>query len=257
MTAATMLAGFDRQRLVKVADWLAVGVAVTLPWSTTATGIFIAGWLIVILATLNIGALRQNLATAAGLLPVLLWVLAAIGMLWADVTWVERLGGLGKFHRLLIIPLLFMQFRRSENGIWVLYGFFASVVALLLVSWGLALIPGLPWRGRIGGCADQGLHFSKCKLSDLHICAPWFCRGQGAKAAMAPTAGSLALALFFLANIFFVVTSRTALLVAPVLLLLLGWRRIWLERSCWAPDYWVPPLVSRFGSVRPTCTSDW
>ena len=35
---------------------------------------------------------------------------------------------------------------------------------------------------------------------------------------------SLALALFFLANIFFVVTSRTALLVAPVLLLLLGWR---------------------------------
>jgi hypothetical protein len=94
MTAATMSAGFDRQRWVKVADWLAVAVAVALPWSTTATAIFITGWLIVILATLNIGALRKELMTAAGVLPVLLWVLAAIGMLWADVSWAERLGGL-------------------------------------------------------------------------------------------------------------------------------------------------------------------
>ena len=36
--------------------------------------------------------------------------------------------------------------------------------------------------------------------------------------------GLVALAFLFLADIFFVVTSRTALLVAPVLLLLLGWR---------------------------------
>jgi hypothetical protein len=48
---------------------------------------------------------------AAGGLPVLLWVLAAAGMLWADVTWSERLTGLGRFHRLLIIPLLLAQFR--------------------------------------------------------------------------------------------------------------------------------------------------
>jgi len=37
-------------------------------------------------------------------------------------------------------------------------------------------------------------------------------------------AGLVALALLFFANIFFIVTSRTALVVAPVLLLLLGWR---------------------------------
>ena len=61
MTAATMSAGFDRQRWAKVADWLAVAVAVTLPWSTTATAIFITGWLIVVLATLNIGSAPKGI----------------------------------------------------------------------------------------------------------------------------------------------------------------------------------------------------
>ena len=123
-----MLAGFDRSRWAAVADWLAVGVAVTLPWSTTATAIFIALWLLAVLPTLDAASLRRELTTAAGFLPVLLWVLAAIGMLWADVSLAERLGGLGKFHRLLLIPLLFTHFRRSERGIWVLYGFFAASV---------------------------------------------------------------------------------------------------------------------------------
>ena len=60
--------------------------------------------------------LRRELPDAAGLLPVLLWVLAAIGMLWADVSWAERLGGLGKFHRLLLIPFLLMQFRGRNTA---------------------------------------------------------------------------------------------------------------------------------------------
>ena len=219
-----MLAGFDRQRLAKVADWLAVAVAVTLPWSTTATAIFITGWLIVVLATLNIAALRQELFTAAGLLPVLLWVLAAIGMLWADVSFAERLGGLGKYHRLLLIPLLLMQFRRSENGIWVLYGFFASVAVLLLVSFGLALIPGLPWRGKIVGVPTKDYIFQSANFLICTFALLGYAAEAARKQRWRATVWSLALALLFLANILFVVTSRTALLVAPVLLLLLGWR---------------------------------
>ncbi|MGO9703359.1 MAG: ligase, partial [Xanthobacteraceae bacterium] len=199
-------------------------MAVTLPWSTTATAIFITGWLIVTLATLNIGALRQDLATAAGLLPVLLWVVAAIGMLWADVSWAERLGGFGKFHRLLLIPLLFMQFRRSENGIWVLYGFFASVVVLLLVSWGLALTPGLPWRGRMVGVPTKDYIFQSANFLICVFALLGYAANSARMQRWRAIAGSLALAFLFLANIFFVVTSRTALLVAPVLLLLLGWR---------------------------------
>jgi O-antigen ligase len=227
MTSLSILSGFDRLRWVRLADWLAVGVAVSLPLSTSATGILIALWLLVILATLDAGLLRRELATAAGFLPVLLWVLAAVGMLWADVSFAERLGGLGKFHRLLLIPFLLMHFRRSERGIWVLYGFFASVLALLVVSWGLALIPGLPWRGReaVGVPAKdyifQSTNFLICAFALLgYACADARTRRWRA------VIGLMALACCFLINIFFVVTSRTALLVAPVLLLLLGWREL-------------------------------
>jgi O-antigen ligase len=225
MAAVSILSGFDRLRQAEVSDWLAVGVAVTLPWSTTATGILIALWLIVLLVTLDVASLRRELKTAAGFLPVLLWVLAAVGMLWADVSFTERFAGLGKFHRLLVIPLLLMQFRSSERGIWALYGFFASVVALLLVSWGLALIPGLPWRGvrevgvPVKDYIFQSGNFVICAFAILGVAAE-LTRMQR----WGPAAALVALAVLSFANLFFVITSRTALLDIPVLLLLLGWR---------------------------------
>ena len=151
MTSISILSRFDRVRFERLADWLAVGVAVSLPWSTSATGILIALWLVATLPTLDVASVRRELLTATGGLPVLLWVLAAVGMLWADVSWTERIGGLGKFHRLLVIPLLLAQFRRSEHGIWVIYGFFASMLGLLLMSWVAVAFPGLPWPGRAFG----------------------------------------------------------------------------------------------------------
>jgi O-antigen ligase len=221
------IAVFDRGRLVQIADWLAIAVAVSLPLSTTATGIFIALWLIAVLPTVDVVSLRRVLGTAAGFLPVLLWLLAAVGMLWADVSFAERLGGLGKFHRLLLIPLLFMQFRRSDKGIWVLYGFLGAVVVLLVVSWGLALIPGLPWRGVRGQLGVptkdyifQSANFLICGVALIAVALDAMARHR-----LRLAAGLAVIALLFFANISFVVTSRTALLVAPVLLLLLGWRQ--------------------------------
>jgi O-antigen ligase len=224
MTSLPALSGIDRTRWLRVVDWLAVGVAVTLPWSTSATGIFLALWVVAVLPTLDRAAVRHGLATFAGFLPVLLWLLAAVGMLWAHVSWAERLGGLSGFQRLLVIPMLLIHFRRSERGIWVLYGFFAGALALLLVSWGLAVIPELPWRGKEFGVPTkdrifQGVEFMLCAFALLgYACEAG--RVQRWRSAL----GFAALALLFLANIFFVVTGRTALLVAPVLLLMLGWR---------------------------------
>jgi len=106
-----------------------------LPWSTTAAEIFIYVWLAVRLLTLDMAALRQELSSAAGGLPVLLFIFAAGGMLWAQVSFAERLSGLTGFIKLLFIPLLLMQFRRSERGHVVLYGFLASCTTLLVVSW--------------------------------------------------------------------------------------------------------------------------
>jgi O-antigen ligase len=211
------------QTLAHAADWLAVGVAASLPWSTTATGIFIALWLLAFLFTADAAMLRRELATAAGGLPVALWALAAIGMLWADVSWSERVNGLAGFHKLLVIPLLLAHFRRSDRGIWAVYGFFASVLGLLLLSWTLALFPALPWHGKEFGVPVkdyimQSTAFLICAFALLGRAL------DNGRAEILRSLGLAALALFFLANIFFVATGRTALLVIPVLALLLGWR---------------------------------
>ncbi len=215
----------DRQVLhQKLADWGAVAVAVSLPWSTTATGILIVLWLVAVLPTLELGALRRALASAAGGLPVLLWALAAMGMLWADVSWHERLHGFGAFHRLLVIPVVLAQFRRSENGMRVLFGFCASVVVLLLASWLLALFPALPWRTTEFGVPVkdyilQSEEFLICAVALFGIAL------DRSRERRWPLAAALViLSLVFLANIVFVATGRTALLVAFVLVLLLGYR---------------------------------
>jgi O-antigen ligase len=226
MSAWSMLSRLNRAGWLRTADWFALAVAVTLPWSTTATAIFIVLWLITILPAMEVGMLRRELTSAAGFLPVALWVLAAIGMLWADVTWTERLAGLGKFHRLLLIPMLFVHFRASARGIYVLYGFFASVLLLLVVSWGLALIPGLSWRGmhQPGVPAKdyifQSTNFLICAFALLGYAAV-----DGRARRWRSALVLLALAGLFLADIFFVISSRTSFLVAPVLLLLFGWRQ--------------------------------
>jgi O-antigen ligase len=214
----------DRQALARLADWLAVAVAVSLPWSTSATSILIALWLLAALPTFDIGAVRRELATAAGGLPILLCLLATAGMLWADVSWRERLDGLEGFHRLLVIPLLLTQFRRSENGIWVLYGFFVSVVVELAASWALALTPGLAWRGNQFGVPAkdyilQSMNFLVCAFALLGRAFD-----ETRLRRWRSVAGLVALAVVFLANIFFVATGRTTLLVLPVFVLLLGWR---------------------------------
>ena len=159
----------DRKRIAQIADWAAVGVAVSLPWSTSATSILLVLWLVTLLPTFDVAMVRREVETAAGGLPVLLWLLAALGMLWADVSWADRIHGLGGFHRLLVIPLLLAQFRRSEHGAWVLYGFLASAVTLLFVCWALVLAHVQSWPNHLHvvWCLGQGRHCTEHRFSDL------------------------------------------------------------------------------------------
>ena len=219
----------DRHGVEQAADWLAVAVAASLPWSTSATGILVALWLLAVLPTLDFAALRRELETAAGGLPVLLWALAAVGMLWADASWSERFGGFSSFNRLLVIPLLLAQFRRSERAMWVFTAFLASVTAVLVLSWAIVLFPALPWHASAYGVPTkdyvlQSGEFLLCAFVLFAVASDNYRVGQWRLAA-----GFLALAGFFLANIAFVVTARTTLLVAPAMTLLFGWRQFrWL-----------------------------
>ena len=68
----------DRERSAWLADWLVVALAVSLPWSTTATGILAVLWLIAVIPTLDRTAMRRVLLTPAGGIPVWFWGLALV-----------------------------------------------------------------------------------------------------------------------------------------------------------------------------------
>ena len=223
-TTATSSA-FDRARLARVADWLAVGVAVAMPWSISASQILTAAWLLALVPTLDLTAVRRELRTAASGLPVLLWLLALLGMLWANVPWSERYAGLEGFHKLLVIPLLLAQFRRSDRGIYVVYGFLASCVALQIASWVLIVLwklwfvnvpmklPGILVKDYIA----QSSEFLVCAFGLLGLAAARWQKGDTRFAG-----GALLLACLFLANIFYVAPGRTAIVIMPALLMIFG-----------------------------------
>jgi hypothetical protein len=225
MNVGSVVRVLDQTRLKRIADILVIGVAIALPWSTSATAILIVLWLVALLPTLNVELLRRELMTLPGGIPVLLWALAAAGMLWADVNWSERIEGLGAFHKLLMVPLLLAQFRRSDAGLWVVAGILASAVALLVVSFALAVIPGLPWRGRQFGVPVKDY----ISQSGIFVLCAFALLGRAAELLKSdrPQWGFLhvALAAAFVANVAYVVTGRTTLVVMAVFAVLFGLRQ--------------------------------
>ncbi len=211
---------FDRDRFARAADVLVVAVAASLPWSTSATSAAIVLWLIALAPTLDAAAVRREAMTPAGGLPLLLFALATVGMLWSEAGWSERITGLLAFDKLLLIPLLLAQFRRSPRACWVVRAFLASLVMMLAISFFLAFMPGLTWRGQISGpgvpvkdyITQSGL-FVVCIFGLLGFATErWRAEYLG------PALAALLLALLFLANIAFVSTGRTALVTMMVLL---------------------------------------
>ena len=142
---------FDREWRARAADGLAAAAAASLPWSTTATAILVTAWFVVLVSAIEIASLRREIVSPAGGLPIVLVAIAAVGMSWSEASLSERLQGLEGFCKLLFIPFLLAQFRRSERGWRVIVWFLGASVALLVVSSALASIPGLPWRGKMPG----------------------------------------------------------------------------------------------------------
>jgi O-antigen ligase len=214
----------DRSRRLQVADWLVIGIVFSLPWSTSATGILIGLWLIIFLSTLDITALRHQIKTPAGGLPVLLFVLGVAGMAWASVPLADRLHGAESFLRLMVIPLLLLQFRHSPRGRYALLAFLASCTLLLATSYVIALWPGLiPTRDYgvpVKNYILQSAEFAICAFALLALAAEAWKVTDIKRVVL-----FVLLSAAFLFDIFFIRTGRTTLVVLPVILL------IWAARQ--------------------------
>jgi O-antigen ligase len=228
MTAAHATASlndFRRDTLPRIADGLAAAVVASLPWSTSATGILIALWLVAILPTLDVAGLRQQVLSPWGGFAVLLAVLAIAGLLWSDASLPERFRGVEPFLRLLMIPVLFAQFRRSGRGDWVDIAFLGSAIILLAASFEMVLMGygdigrgvGVPVKDYI---AQNGI-FVLCAFGLIDFAA-----GCWIKQRRILALASVGLALLFIGDTLFVTASRTMLVVIPVLFLLWGLLRL-------------------------------
>ncbi|MGA7964665.1 MAG: O-antigen ligase family protein, partial [Gammaproteobacteria bacterium] len=229
MAGSVLAKIFDPKLMADRADWLAVAAAVSVPWSTSATSILIVIWVLALAPTLKWPDVRRELLTAAGGLPVLLFLLGALGMIWAGVPWEARLGGLNSFAKLLVVPLLIVQFRRSDKGEWVLIGFLIACVALLIASYAGVVIAWY-WLKSPGAIhvlsvlvksyIIQSAEFAICAavLFDIAVTSAiarrWFV-----------AIGAVLLGVAFVGNIVFFVTGRTTLVILPVLAVIYGVRR--------------------------------
>jgi O-antigen ligase len=219
----------------QVADALAMAVVISLPWSTSVTASLIGLWLLSALPFLrsswlrkSLADLRKSLTAPAGAFPVLLWLIAALGMLWADVSWLERLQGLTGFNKLLVIPLLLVQFSRSARAQYVLAAFLFSCAVLLIFSWIFVLWPAVArhvWPGvPVKDYIAQSGEFVLCTFGSLHIALNAF----KVKRHLAGLVFA-ALALAFLINAFYVAPSRSQLVAFPFLLVVFGIQRFGLR----------------------------
>jgi O-antigen ligase len=177
-------------------------------------------WGLAVLPIADFPALRREIATPEGGLPVLLAMLAVLGMLWADVDWTERYDGLREFAKLLFVPVVLTYFRQSDAGMRVVLGFLASCIVLLAVALATALWPNLQWWESWGPGVPVRNYITQS--AEFTISAFWLLylaldawRGGARRFFIA--AASIACA--FIGLIIFIVTSRTALVVIPVLLL--------------------------------------
>ena len=209
-------------------DCLAVMIAASLPWSTSArTSLLVVLWVIVVAPTIDWETFVRDLAHPACALPVLLLALAALGTLWADGAWAVRLHGIKPVAKPPPIPFLLYHFQRTQRGAWVLIAFLASCTLLMILSWVVLFVPGLkPAHTLSAGVPvknyiDQNQEFALCAFA---LALPDLIAWRWGKWKLA--AGCLALALAFVANMLFVALARTALIYMAVLLVLFAWRHL-------------------------------
>ena len=181
---------------------------------------------------LDVRVFLQSLKRPICVLPVALFALALAGTLWSNASWAERLHAVGQSSKLLMLPVLLYHFERSARGLQVMIAFLVSCVLLMLMSFivafdpRLALKSGAEYGVPVKNYIDQSQEFALCAVVLAYpVVTLWRAKRTWLAALL------IAISLCLVANMLFVVVSRTALVTMPIMLavfalLHLQWRSI-------------------------------
>ena len=217
--------GRDRAVWMAAADVSAVLLAAALPWSTSLVAVFAVVMVISLGPFLDIEALWRSVKRPIAAVPIALFLLAVVGTLWSPAPWGERLHAVGPTLKLLMLPLLFYHFERSERGRWVFIAFLVSCVLLSVMSWIVAFHPSLSLKPPayaergifVKDYIDQSQEFALCAVALAYpIITLLRERRIGLAILLAAVAAS------FVANMTFVIVSRTALVTMPIMAAVFG-----------------------------------
>ncbi len=212
----------DPAAWMTTADIVTVLLAFALPWSTSLVGILGVVLVLVMLPTIDAGVFIASLRRLISAAPIALFALALVGTLWSDARWGLRFYAVAPTGKLLLLPLLFHHFERSERGLWVFKAFLASCGLMVVMSWIVAFFPELTLKAKdvasrgifVKNYIDQSQEFALCAVALAYPIAMLL---RAKKLALALALGALSLG--FLANMAFVIVSRTALVTIPIMLL--------------------------------------
>jgi len=205
-------------------DICAVLVALSLPWSTSLVAIFGAALLLTRIPFLDVRAFLQLLKQPICLAPIALFLLACVGTLWSDASWPTRLHAINPTVKLLMLPVLFYHFQRSERGLWVFVAFLISCSLLAVMSWIVLFHPSLSFRVIdpepgifVKSHIQQSQEFTLCAVA---LAYPIIAALRTQRPLAAALLGLIVLNL--LVNMAFVTVSRTALVTMPIMLAVFG-----------------------------------
>ena len=206
-------------------DIVAVLLAASLPWSTSLVGIFGVVFVIVMAPTIDVGDLAASLKRPVCAAPIALFLLALAGTLWSDARWGMRFYAVAPTAKLLLLPLLFYHFGRSQRALWVFAAFLASCIGVMAMSWLVVYFPDLTMKAKdipshgifVKNYIDQSQEFTLCAVA---LAFPVLSLLRERR--FGPALLLFVVAIGFLANMVFVTVSRTALVTMPIMLVAFG-----------------------------------
>eukprot|EP01035_Chromulina_nebulosa_P065952 gene65952-90239_t len=123
----------------------AIATGFTLPFSTSGQAIAVSIFAVLALLTLDRPRFVATLRTPAAWLPVALFALILVGVLWSMQPLGAAIKWVGPYAKLLLIPLAMATAFTPRQALQIAYGFLGACIVILAMSWASFLWPTGPW----------------------------------------------------------------------------------------------------------------